>query len=102
MRRRRDDWESRMYGRLSVLPDTAEPLQRAQLVAALAVGGAIIQLCSLAHRLNISTELDEPLRAMAGGNSAIAIARLGALDDALAAHPDRVALRARACILAIS
>jgi hypothetical protein len=64
IRRRRDDWESRIYGRLSVLPDTAEPLQRAQLMAALSVGGAIIQLCSFAHRLNISTELDEPHRAM--------------------------------------
>ena len=102
IRRRRDDWESRMYGRLSVLPDTAEPLQRAQLMAALSVGGAIIQLCSIARRLNMSTELDEPLRAMARGNSAVAIARLGELDDALASRPDIFALRARARILAIS
>jgi hypothetical protein len=91
-----------MYGRLSVLPDTAEPLQRAQLMAALSVGGAIIQLCLIAHRLNMSTELDEPLRAMARGNNAVAIARLGELDDALASRPDAVTLRARACVLAIS
>ncbi|MBV8319099.1 MAG: FUSC family protein [Hyphomicrobiales bacterium] len=102
IRRRRDDWESRIYSRFSALPDTVEPLQRAQLLAALSVGGAIIQLCSFADRLNISTELDEPLRAIAGGNGAVAIARLGALDDALAARPDSVALGARACILAIS
>jgi len=102
IRRRRDDWESRNYSRFSALPDTVEPLQRAQLLAALSVGGAIIQLCSFADRLNINTELDEPLRAIAGGNSAVVIARLGALDDALAARPDSVALGARACILAIS
>jgi uncharacterized membrane protein YccC len=100
--RRRDDWRSRIYSRFSVLPDTVEPLQRAHLLAALSVGVAIIQLCSFADRLNISTELDEPLRALAGGNSTVAIARLRALDDALAARSDGVALRARACILAMS
>jgi uncharacterized membrane protein YccC len=102
LRRRRDDWESRMYGRLSVLPETAEPLQRAQLMAALSVGSAVIQLCSFARRLNMSTELDEPLRAMARGNSAVAIASLGELNDALASRPDAVTLRARACVLALS
>jgi hypothetical protein len=50
----------------------------------------------------MSTELDEPLRAMARGNSAVATARLGELDDALASRPDIVALRARACVLAMS
>jgi hypothetical protein len=80
---------------------TTEPLQRAQLVAALSVGIAIIQLCSFAHGLNMSSELDEPLRAIARGNSAGAIARLGELDDALASRPDAVALRARARVLAI-
>jgi hypothetical protein len=39
---------------------------------------------------------------MARGNSAVAIARLGELDDALASRPDTFALRARACVLAIS
>ena len=40
----REDWEGRMYSRLAVLPDQAEPLQRAQLVAALSVGTEIIHL----------------------------------------------------------
>ena len=71
-------------------------------MAALSVGGAIIQLYSIAHRLNMSTELDEPLRAMARGNSAVAIARLGELNDAIASRPDAVTLRARACVLAMS
>ena len=91
-----------MYSRLAVLPDTAEPLQRARLMAALSKDSAMIQLCSFAHRLNMSTELDAALRAMARGSSAVATARLGELNGALASRPDNVALRARACILAMS
>jgi uncharacterized membrane protein YccC len=33
-----EDWQDRVYGRLSVLPDEALPLQRSQLLAALSVG----------------------------------------------------------------
>jgi uncharacterized membrane protein YccC len=33
------DWQSRIYSRLSVLPEQAEPLQRGQLLAALCVCG---------------------------------------------------------------
>jgi hypothetical protein len=36
----------------------------------------------------MSFKLDRPLRAMARGNSAVVIARLGNLDDALASRPD--------------
>jgi uncharacterized membrane protein YccC len=99
---RQGDWESRIYGRLSVLPDTAEPLQRAQLMAAMSVGSAIIQLCLFAPRASLSAELAPALRAVARGNSAVAIAHLGELDDALASRLDTFALRARACILTIS
>ncbi len=44
------DWEGRMYGRLAVCPDVAEPLQRSQFLAALAVGSEIIQLRHIATR----------------------------------------------------
>jgi uncharacterized membrane protein YccC len=101
-RKRRNAWESRMYGRLSVLPDTAEPSQRAQLVAALSMGSAIIRLCLLAHQLKMTNQLDSPLGAIARGDSAVAIARLAALDNALAARADAVTLQARACLLVIS
>src|SRR5215469_6496878 len=40
--RPREDWAGRMYGRLAAMPDGAEPVQRSQLVAALAVGTEII------------------------------------------------------------
>jgi uncharacterized membrane protein YccC len=46
-----EDWEGRLYGRLAVLPDAAEPLQRSQLLAGLAVGTEIIQLRHVTHQL---------------------------------------------------
>ena len=102
-----EDWESRMYGRLAALPDQAEPLQRAQLLAALSVGTEIIHLRQMAPRLGATAELDAALEAFAQGNSAIAIARLRQLDRRLASTPDTgpeaaIALRARGRILVIS
>jgi hypothetical protein len=91
-----------MYGRLAVLPDAAEPLQRSQLVAALSVGNEIIQLRNIARRLDLGPELDAALEALARGDSAIATARLARFDDALAGRPGATALRARGSILAMS
>ena len=50
-----------MYSRLAALPDAAEPLQRAQLVAALSVGTAIIHLRRIAPGLGLGAELDAAL-----------------------------------------
>jgi uncharacterized membrane protein YccC len=97
-----DDWEGRMYGRLSVLPDQAQPLQRSQLLAALSVGTEIIQLRRIARRLELGSELHAALEAVARGDSAIATARLARLDEALAGRPGAAALRARGSILAMS
>jgi uncharacterized membrane protein YccC len=102
-----DDWEGRVYSRLSVLPDAAEPLQRAQLVAALSVGIEIIQLRRIARRLDLGSDLDAALEAVAQGNSAMATARLPRLDRALASlagtGPEATAaLQARGSILAMS
>jgi len=102
-----DDWEGRMYGRLSVLPDAAEPLQRSQLVAALSVGNEIIQLRHIARQLDLGSGLDAALEALAQGNSAVATTHLTLLDHALASLPGAgaramAALRARASILTIS
>jgi len=97
-----DDWEGRMYGRFSALPDEARPLQRSQLVAALSVGTEMIRLRRIARRLGLGSELDAALEAMARGSSATATARLARLDDAFASGPGIAALRARGSILAIS
>ena len=97
-----DAWEERVYSRLSVLPDAAEPLQRSQLVAALSVGAEIIRLRPICRRLDLGSHLDAALAAMARGDSAMTIVRLTRLDEALAARPGAAALRARGSILAMS
>ncbi len=97
-----DDWEGRMYGRFSALPDEAQPLQRSQLLAALAVGSEIIQLRRIARRLDLGLEIDTALEAVASGDSGLATARLARLDEALAPRSGAAALRARGSILAMS
>ncbi len=96
------DWEGRMYGRFSALPDEAQPLQRSQLLAALSVGTKIIQLRRIARRLDLGLELDTALEAVASGDSGLATARLAQLDEALASRPGAAALQARSSILAMS
>ncbi|WP_024507969.1 FUSC family protein [Bradyrhizobium sp. ARR65] len=100
------DWEGRMYSRLEALPDQAEPLQRAQLVAALSVGTNIIQLRRLAPRLALVQELDAALAAFARGDSTAATAGLNVLDQRLASlsvtgPEDSLVLRERGRVLAI-
>lgn len=104
---RSEDWEARMYGRLAALPDQAEPLQRARLLAALSVGSEIIQLRHAAPDLGMAAELDGALAAFAQGRSGIAIDRLRQLDRSLADDTDAgpqtaTALRARSRILVVS
>ena len=97
-----DDWEGRVYSRLFVLPDPAEPLQRSQLVAALSVGIEIIRLRPICRRYDLGSGLDAALRTIARGSSASAVGSLANLDAGLASRPGAAALRARAKILAIS
>jgi uncharacterized membrane protein YccC len=102
-----NDWESRIYGRLSALPEQAEPLHRAQILAALSVGTEIIRLRRFARRLDLYVELDAALAAVARGDSMLATELLGRLDRMLAALPgtrpgERVRLRVRGSILAMS
>jgi uncharacterized membrane protein YccC len=97
-----DAWEERVYSRLSVLPNAAEPEQRSQLLAALSVGTEIIRLRRICRRFDLGSHLDAALEAMARRDSAMAIARLARLDEALAARSGAAALRARSSILAMS
>jgi uncharacterized membrane protein YccC len=103
---RRDDWEGRMYSRLEALPEQTEPLQRAQLVAALSVGADIIHLRRIAPQLGVVSELDSALEAVAQGNGAVTTARLTALDQRLASLSEddpqaSLVLRERGRVLAI-
>src|SRR5262249_28636175 len=95
------------YARLVVLPDQAEPLQRSQLLAALSVGSETIRLRGIVGHLPAGNDLDAAVAAFLQGNTPVAIARLGLLDQQLASAPGNGlsrpdALRARANILAIS
>jgi uncharacterized membrane protein YccC len=94
------EWESRMYGRFSVLPNQAQPVHRSQLMAALSLGTEIIQLRHIVRRMG--SDLGAALDALAAGDTAIAIDRLHRLDHALADRPGAAALRARGSILAMS
>ena len=91
-----------MYSRLFAVPDAAAPLQRAQLVTALSIGSAIIQVRDTSRLLGLGPELDAALEAIARGDSAMATTHLRQLDGALAARPDTAGLQGRGSILAIS
>ena len=100
-----NEWEGRVYSRLSALPEQAEPLQRAQLMAVLSVGTEIIRLRRVARRFDQGAELDTAFDALARGDSSVATESLGRLDQTLATLPGsgaRVKLRARSSILALS
>jgi uncharacterized membrane protein YccC len=104
---RPDHWESRLYSRLTALPDQATPLQRAQLLAALSVGIEIIGLRQIATHLARTAELDAALNDIALGHSTEAIAKLRQFDDRLASERETgievtMALRGRGRILVIS
>ncbi len=91
--------------RLSVMPDAATPLQRAQLLAALFAGSEIVRLRQIAPGLG--AELDPAFAALAQGRSANAVAYLGLFDAELAARTDtgpraQIVLRVRGSILALS
>ena len=104
---RPDHWQSRVYSRLTALPDQATPLQRAQLLAALSVSTEIIGLRQIAGHLGTTAELDAALNDIAFGHSTEAIAKLRQFDDRLASARETgtevtVALRGRSRLLVIS
>jgi uncharacterized membrane protein YccC len=102
-----DDWKGVAASRLAVLPNDAEPLQRAQLVAALSMGTEIVRLRRIARRLGFTSSVADVLEALAQGRSDAATKYLAALDDALASWPSDApgasgVMRARGSILVMS
>jgi uncharacterized membrane protein YccC len=101
------DWEGHVYGRLSAMPEQADPLQHARLVTALSVGTEIIRLRRIAGRVIVRVDLDAGLAAITAGNSAAAIESLRRFDNMLAAlgpaEPDwEIRLRMRGVISVIT
>jgi hypothetical protein len=98
------DWQGHIFSRLAALPDQAEPLERAQLLAALLVGTEIVHLGHDTAELDLRLQFDAALKTFAEGNSAAAIAELNRLDRHLASteqSDSQLASRARGRILAI-
>jgi uncharacterized membrane protein YccC len=86
-RRRDDRWQGRGFARLLAMPEQAEPVERAKLVAAVAVGNEIMRLGRVAPRFVPGAAVDGALQALAGGRSGQAIERLEDIDRLLAALP---------------
>ncbi|HEY1452780.1 MAG TPA: FUSC family protein [Roseiarcus sp.] len=106
-RSQEEDWESRGVARLLAMPNEAEPIERAELVAAVSVGKEILRLRRVAPRFVPDAAVDAALQALAEGRSGEAIGRLKAIDRLIAAlagagTASRILLRLRASILAIS
>jgi uncharacterized membrane protein YccC len=104
---RQRDWESRGVARLLAMPAEAEPVERAALAAAVAIGKEIVRLRHVAPRFVPATIVDGALLAFAQGRSGEAVERLEELDRLLAALPraksgGRILLSLRASILVIS
>jgi len=87
------DWQARLYSRLAALPEQAEPVQRARLLAALDLGSEMLRLNQGLHAARHHLEAPRPesddlvtaFRAIAEGRSGAAIDALGQLDARLAA-----------------
>ena len=104
---RQDDWESRGVARLLAMPDEAEPVERAELASAVAVGKEIVRLRRVAPRFVPAAMVDAVLQALAEGRSGEAIGGLRYIDSRIAALPPaesgaRIRLSLRASILVIS
>ena len=104
---RQRDWESRGVARLLAMPAEAEPVERAALAAAVAIGKEIVRLRHVAPRFVPATIVAGALSAFAQGRSGETVERLEELDRLLAALPRaksgrRILLSLRASILVIS
>jgi uncharacterized membrane protein YccC len=102
---RQDEWENRGVARLLAMPDQAEPAERAELAAIVAVGKEIVRLRHVAPRFVPSAMVDAVLAPLAERRSGEAVERLREIDRQVAALPrarSRVLLSVRASILVIS
>jgi uncharacterized membrane protein YccC len=94
-RSQENDWESRGVARMLAMPEQAEPVERAEIVAAMAVGNHIVRLRRVAPRFVPAAAVDSALQALAEGRSGEASERLKEIDRQLAAlHGARSGSRA--------
>lgn len=94
-------WRGLMYGRLAVMPAEATSDSRAELLAALSVGTAIIRLRRISGRLNLGPAVTAVLAPFARGDNRETIRRFAAFDHALTTRQDTgySVLRLRSLVL---
>jgi len=102
----RDNWQSRIYARLTSMPEDAKPIRRSCLVASLSVGIQIIRLRRLSRDGRIGSHVSDVLANLAAGNLGELREALTMADKEIASIPDAqpgapVRLRARSALLAI-
>jgi len=105
--RRSRDWKRRIYARLIALPNSAVPIERAQLTAAVTAGAELIHLRRAAHFLPIGPGLEPAFIAVAEGRCMFVAEALARVDRVLAAMPVQEGtvkhvVRARASILTLT
>jgi uncharacterized membrane protein YccC len=97
------DWETLTYARINALPPSASPVARAELVASLYVGEAVLRLRALAARYSNVPQLPAILQAIAEGRDRTARGLLEAADETMASCGAGAAetVHARAAMLAL-
>jgi uncharacterized membrane protein YccC len=105
--RRSREWKHRMYARLIAVPNSAGPLERAQLTAAVTAGTELIHLHRTARTLLIGAQLEAAFSALSKGRCTVATEALARVDQDLASRPLqggslKRAIRARASALALT
>jgi uncharacterized membrane protein YccC len=100
-----EDWEARVYGRLTAMPEQIDVLQSARLVAAAAAGSATIRLRRLVLQPNAAGALHDAMNALVHGDTAVAIADLqrfdAVLSETVSGNPT-TRLRARGVVRVLS
>jgi uncharacterized membrane protein YccC len=99
-------WQSRIYARLTAMPEEAEPVQRSYLVATLSVGWQLIRLQRLSRHGRIGAEISDVQASLAAGDLPRLKAVLDRIDKEISAVSDTVPgargrIRARAALRAI-
>lgn len=80
-------WQDRIHGRLAPMPDQADPVQGARVVAALAVGTELIRLSRAGTRLGNPAGVEAVAANIAEGRPHEAVTCLETLDRTLAEQP---------------
>jgi uncharacterized membrane protein YccC len=97
------EWKRKIYARLIALPDSAEPVRRAELSATVAMATELIRLQRATAGLPIEPHSKRALAAVAGGCCEEAKEDFARLDLALAGAHDGVQVRrARASIVVVT